>query len=264
MKVTSWNLLHGMSIPPEPGDDFSGLAAAAAALSTEVLAIQEVDHHLARSNGASQCADIAKAMAASEWAFAPAIIGSPEGKWRSPGEKIRSNSQSDTEVDSGSYGIGIVSKIPVIKWQRLDLGRSLIGAPLLIPNTDTGKAKVIYIRDEPRLALAAQLENGWTVINTHLSFVPGMNLIQLAKLKKWADTFGEKVLLMGDFNLPSSIPAMGSKWQSLILQNTYPSWKPKIQFDYILSKGVALKDVIQVPTTKSGISDHLPLTIEVN
>ena len=108
------------------------------------------------------------------------------------------------------------------------------------------------------------MEHGWTVINTHLSFVPGVNVFQLSKLKKWADTFGEKVLLMGDFNLPGSIPAMGSKWQSLILQNTYPSWKPKIQFDYILSKGVALKNVIQVPTTTSSISDHLPLTVEIS
>ena len=253
-----------MSIPPKSGDDFAGLAAAAAALQTEVLAIQEVDHNLARTNDANQCANIALAMGASDWAFAPGIIGSPEGKWRNAGAKIISNKESDSEVESGSYGIGIISKIKVLQWHRLDLGRSLIGAPLLIPNTETGKAKAIYIKDEPRVALAAQLENGWTVINTHLSFVPGMNLIQLAKLKKWADTFGEKVLLMGDFNLPSAIPAIGSKWQSLYAQNTYPSWKPKIQFDYILSKGVALKDVAQVPTTTSGISDHLPLTIEIN
>ncbi len=253
-----------MTIPPKSGDDCSGLAAAAAALQTEVLAIQEVDHNLARTNHANQCANIALAMGASDWAFAPGIIGSPEGKWRNAGAKIISNQASDAEVESGSYGIGIVSKIKVLKWHRLDLGRSFIGAPLLIPDTETGKAKAIYIKDEPRVALAAQLENGWTVINTHLSFVPGMNLIQLAKLKKWADTFGEKVLLMGDFNLPSAIPAIGSKWQSLYAQNTYPSWKPKIQFDYILSKGVALKDVVQIPTTTSGISDHLPLTIEIN
>ena len=253
-----------MTIPPKSDDDFAGLAAAASALQTEVLAIQEVDHNLARTNHANQCANIALAMGASDWAFAPGIIGSPESKWRNAGTKIIGNHASDAEVESGSYGIGIVSKIKVLKWHRLDLGRSLIGAPLLIPNTETGKAKAIYIKDEPRVALAAQLENGWTVINTHLSFVPGMNLIQLAKLRKWADTFGEKVLLMGDFNLPSAIPAIGSKWQSLYAQNTYPSWKPKIQFDYILSKGVALKDVIQVPTTASGISDHLPLTIEVN
>ena len=253
-----------MTIPPKSGDDFSGLAAAAADLGSDVIAIQEVDHGLARSNNAYQTRDIAIAMGAKNWAFAPAIIGSPEGKWVKASNDIATNLKSNSAIDSGSYGIGIVSKISVIKWHRLNLGRSIVGMPLLIPDTETGKAKAIYIKDEPRLAIAAELENGWTVINTHLSFVPGVNVFQLSKLKKWADSFGEKVLLMGDFNLPGSIPAMGSKWQSLILQNTYPSWKPKIQFDYILSKGVALKDVIQVPTTKSEISDHLPLSIELS
>ena len=253
-----------MTIPPKSGDDFAGLAAAAADLGSDVIAIQEVDHGLARSNNAFQTRDIAMAMGAKNWAFAPAIIGSPEGKWEKANNDMATNLKSNSVIDSGSYGIGIVSKISVIKWHRLNLGRSIVGMPLLIPDTETGKAKSIYIKDEPRLAIAAELENGWTVINTHLSFVPGMNLLQLRKLKSWADSFGEKVLLLGDFNLPGGIPAIGSNWQSLHVQNTYPSWKPKIQFDYILSKGVALKDVIQVPTTKSAISDHLPLSIELN
>jgi endonuclease/exonuclease/phosphatase family metal-dependent hydrolase len=264
MKVTSWNLLHGMSIPPKSDDDFSGFAQAAADLGADVLAIQEVDHGLARSKNTFQTRDIAIAMGAKNWAFAPGIIGSPEGKWEKASNDIATNIESISAIDSGSYGIGIVSKIKVLKWHRLNLGRSIVGMPLLIPDTETGKAKAIYIKDEPRVALAAKLENGWTVINTHLSFVPGMNLYQLSKLKKWADSFGEKVLLLGDFNLPGGIPTIGSNWQSLHVQNTYPSWKPKIQFDYILSKGVALKDVIQVPTTKSAISDHLPLTIEID
>ena len=252
-----------MTIPPKSGDDFSGFAQAAADLGADVLAIQEVDHGLARSKNTFQTRDIAIAMGAKNWAFAPGIIGSPEGKWEKASNDIATNIESISAIDSGSYGIGIVSKIKVLKWHRLNLGRSIVGMPLLIPDTETGKAKAIYIKDEPRVALAAKLENGWTVINTHLSFVPGMNLYQLSKLKKWADSFGEKVLLLGDFNLPGGIPAIGSNWQSLHLQNTYPSWKPKIQFDYILSKGVALKDVIQVPTTKSEISDHLPLTIAI-
>ena len=253
-----------MTFPPKSGDDFSGFAQAAADLGADVLAIQEVDHGLARSKNTFQTRDIAIAMGAKNWAFAPGIIGSPEGKWEKASNDIATNIESISAIDSGSYGIGIVSKISVIRWHRLNLGRSIVGMPLLIPDTETGKAKAIYIKDEPRLAIAAELENGWTVINTHLSFVPGMNLYQLSKLKKWADSFGEKVLLLGDFNLPGGIPAIGSNWQSLHLQNTYPSWKPKIQFDYILSKGVALKDVIQVPTTKSAISDHLPLTIEID
>lgn len=252
-----------MTIPPKSGDDCSGLAAAAAAIGSDVIAIQEVDHGLGRSNNAFQTRDIAIAMGAKHYAFAPAIIGSPDGSWRKADSIVESNIAGEANFQSESYGIGIVSKISVVEWHRLDLSKSPFGAPIIIPNTETGKPKAIYIKDEPRLAIAAQLENGWTVINTHLSFVPGMNLFQLRKLKNWADTFGEKVLLMGDFNLPGSIPAMGSKWQSLILQNTYPSWLPKVQFDYILSKGVVLKDVIQVPTTKSTISDHLPLTIAI-
>ena len=264
MKVTSWNLLHGMSIPPQKDDNFAGFAQAAADLGADLLAIQEVDHRLARSNGLPQTKAIADAMKAADWAFAPSIIGSPESKWRAAKDEIATNLQNTHEIESGSYGIGIITKIKVLKWHRLNLGRSRIGMPLLIPNTETGKAKPIYIKDEPRLALAAELDNGWTVINTHLSFVPGMNIFQLAKLKNWADTFGEKVLLLGDFNLPGGIPAVGSNWQSLHVQSTYPSWQPKIQFDYILSKGVALKDVIQIPTSKSGISDHLPLSIELN
>ena len=253
-----------MTIPPKSGDDCSGLAAAAAALGSDVIAIQEVDHGLGRSNNAFQTRDIAIAMGANHYAFAPSVIGSPDGSWRKADSIVESNIAGEADFQNESYGIGIVSKIPVTKWHRLDLGKSPFGAPIIIPNTETGKPKAIYIKDEPRLAIAAQLENGWTIINTHLSFVPGMNLFQLRKLKNWSDTFGEKVLLMGDFNLPGSIPAMGSKWQSLILQNTYPSWLPKVQFDYILSKGIALKDVIRVPTTKSTISDHLPLTIEIN
>ncbi len=253
-----------MSIPPQKDDNFAGFAQAAADLGADLLAIQEVDHRLARSNGLPQTKAIADAMGAADWAFAPSIIGSPESKWRAAKDEIATNLQNTHDIDSGSYGIGIISKIKVLKWHRLNLGRSRIGMPLLIPDTETGKAKAIYIKDEPRLALAAELENGWTVINTHLSFVPGMNIFQLAKLKNWADTFGEKVLLLGDFNLPGGIPALGSNWQSLHVQSTYPSWQPKIQFDYILSKGVALKDVIQIPTSKSGISDHLPLSIELN
>lgn len=250
-----------MTIPPIANDDFKGFASAAAALDSDVLAIQEVDHGLNRSNSALQTSEIAAAMGATDWAFAPSIIGSPDGDWVEAGEKIITN---DGGTIDGSYGVGIISKIKVKNWHRLDLGRSKIGAPLLIPNTQNGKAKFIYIKDEPRVALAAELENGWTIINTHLSFVPFMNLSQLKKLKNWADTFGAKVLLLGDFNLPAGIPVIGSNWKSLIVQSTYPSWSPKIQFDYILSKGVALSEVIQLPTIRSGISDHLPLSIEIN
>jgi endonuclease/exonuclease/phosphatase family metal-dependent hydrolase len=137
----------------------------------------------------------------------------------------------------------------------------------LIPGDESGPGKVrpIYIRDEPRVALAATLANGYTVINTHLSFVPGFNLHQLRKLKRWAIELEKETrtiaIIMGDLNLPKNLPVVGSQWKSLATQATYPSWGAKIQFDYILSK--APLTLQYLPTVLSGVSDHLPLSVEI-
>jgi endonuclease/exonuclease/phosphatase family metal-dependent hydrolase len=55
---------------------------------------------------------------------------------------------------------------------------------------------------------------------------------------------------------------VGSKWNSLTTQNTYPSWGAKIQFDYILTKD-SVKKLKVIETTATGISDHLPITVEI-
>ena len=71
---------------------------------------------------------------------------------------------------------------------------------------------MIYVADEPRVAMAATLENGWTVINTHLSFVPFVNYRQLRMIKKWAAglsaQYSTQVLIIGDMNLPKGLPAV--------------------------------------------------------
>ena len=140
--------------------------------------------------------------------------------------------------------------------------------PLLVPGGEDGKGKprFIYVQDEPRVALVAHLENGWSIINTHLSFVPGVNFKQLNKLKRWAEKSseetGNKFVIMGDLNLPKGLPVVGSSWKSLVTQNTYPSWGATIQFDYILCKD-SLKKITSIPTTATGISDHLPISVEI-
>ena len=69
--------------------------------------------------------------------------------------------------------------------------------------------------------------------------------------------------MVGDLNLPKNLPVLGSKWQSLVTENTYPSWSPKIQFDYILSKYVAVDGYRTIKNSATGVSDHLPLSIEL-
>lgn len=272
MRITSWNLLHGQPIPPlSSGPSQQSLADAVRAIGPEVIAVQEVDCKLPRSKMRNQIADIAAAIDAPDWAFAPSIIGTPGESWR----KLKSGDLkivTDESLDlAGSYGIAIASKIPVVKWHRLELGNSPVGMPLVVPTesetSNKPKIRAIYVHDEPRLALAATLANGWTIINTHLSFVPGVNLYQLKKLKNWAleisKEMNTKPLILGDLNLPKNIPIAGSSWRSLILQNTYPSWGAKIQFDYLLvhkDSGASSRDLGTVAT---GISDHLPLRAEI-
>jgi len=246
------------------------------AIGADVLGIQEVDEKLARSGGISQTALVAEAMGSAHWGFAPVMVGEPGSKWRKLNsidlkivtqENMQLNRQSNID---GNYGIGIVSKIPILYWDRLELGKSVFGMPLVIPaENKKGKQSVrfIYVADEPRVALAATLDNGWTVINTHLSFVPGVNYWQLRKIKHWAKKLAEQyktqVLIIGDMNLPKGLPAAGSSWKSLVAQNSYPSWGAKIQFDYILSDTLESNQYQSLPTVITGVSDHLPVRVDI-
>jgi len=259
-----------MAIPPGRTD--VTLASAVQTLGSDVYGFQEVDHFLPRSASRPQIRDIAESVNAQYWAMGPSVIGTPGESWRKKHDhepEIITQITSHADLMHECYGIGIVSKIPVMSWYRLNLGNSPIGLPLVVPGDETGKGKprFIYVKDEPRLALAAVLENGWTVINTHLSFVPILNLIQLKRVKKWAldlaQKTGTRAVIMGDLNLPKNLPIAFSSWKSLVTANTYPSWGAKIQFDYILARDLPQVGYQGVPISSTGISDHLPLSVEI-
>jgi endonuclease/exonuclease/phosphatase family metal-dependent hydrolase len=271
MRITSWNILHGMAIPPSAAPTSLAEAAGkiAAELAPDLVGVQECDYLLERSGNAPQIADIATSISAPYFAFAPCIIGTPGETWRklNDSDKRMITNADTSQTHEGSYGIAIASKIEVVQWHRLDLGNAPFGAPLLIAGDESGpgKPRMLYIRDEPRLAIAATLANGYTVINAHLSFVPGYNLRQLNKIKRWAKELeiatGTMAIIMGDFNLPMNLPVIGSNWKSLASYSTYPSWGAKIQFDYILSKEALASKPL--PTLKPGVSDHLPISVEI-
>ena len=262
-----------MAIPPTPKEQVEALSQAgakiAAELSPAVIAIQECDYQLARSGRVNQIAEVASSIGAAHFAFAPCVIGTPGEQWRklSAGDqKIITDSEKLVEIEGG-YGIALASTIEVVKWHRLDLGNAPIGMPLLVPGDESkpGKLRPIYIRDEPRVALAATLANGVTVINTHLSFVPGYNIKQLRAIKRWAveleSEMNSAAIIVGDLNLPKNLPVVASQWRSLATQATYPSWGAKIQFDYILTRSSITAR--QLPTATTGVSDHLPISVEL-
>ncbi|MTA07758.1 MAG: hypothetical protein F2521_03610 [Actinobacteria bacterium] len=266
MRVTSWNLLHGMAMPPDATVDAEALLQSEIKeLQSDVIGLQEVDYFLERSGNHNQVANVALMMNANDWAFAPSLMGSPDEDWRNPNSNDQKVVTDKDPESSPAYGIGMVSSIPVIQWHRLDLTGSPVGVFMAFPVD--GKMKKFYVRDHPRSALAAQLENGWLIINTHLSFVPFFNLLQLIKIKRWANKLGvadkNKVLIMGDLNIPFRKVVTGFKWNSILNHKTFPSWQPKVQIDYFLSQRLTSTDVQTFVHSHAGMSDHLAIQLEV-
>jgi endonuclease/exonuclease/phosphatase family metal-dependent hydrolase len=269
MRITSWNFLHGQPLKPPMDRAYSD---AVRSLASDVIALQEVDFNLERSNSRNQSSDVAEVIGAAHWGFAPAICGTPGVKWRKlkEEEKVVLSDRNSNDIrnvsESGYYGIAIISKIPVKSWLRLELGRSIVGMPLAVGN-EKGKLTLIYVKDEPRVAIAAVLENGWTVINTHLSFIPFVNIYQLFKLSRWAKAiereYSTKVILLGDFNLPGGIPSKLTLWKRATQSLSYPSWSPKISFDYILMREEFLTQSAEVIAPTLDISDHRPISIDL-
>ncbi len=266
MRITSWNILHGQPLT-QPSSTF---ATALSSLASDLIACQEVDHRLDRSECAIQGRQIAESISAQYWGFAPAIAGTPGVSWRKlkRSEKlvISNENQDEITTEEGFYGISIASKVPVKNWLRLELGRSLIGLPLAVANS-AGKPRLLYVKDEPRVALAAVLENGWTVINTHLSFVPLVNIYQLLRLSAWARKIeiehSTKVLLVGDFNLPWGLPTKLTRWARATNALSYPSWKPAISFDYILTRDENLNQITEFLHGPIEFSDHRAISVDV-
>jgi endonuclease/exonuclease/phosphatase family metal-dependent hydrolase len=280
MRITSWNLLHGQG-----ATNFRAIANTLDVGNSDfVIGVQEVDAYQDRSDQVFQVSELASELGAKYFAFVRCVIGTPGFKWRRvrKDEAVLITNSGLTNSGEGSdnppsYGIGLITNIPVTKWELLPLGKSVIGLPLVFPAGDADgstnssakpKLRFIYVKDEPRYAVAAQLENGFTVVNMHLSFVPFVNLFQLWRVKCWLAKMPGKHILLGDLNLPFNLPVKFSKWNSLVSMASYPTWQPKIQFDYILSdnftRDKSSKNLVKPIYLKSDISDHLPVTIEIS
>jgi endonuclease/exonuclease/phosphatase family metal-dependent hydrolase len=273
MRVISWNLLHGQKIPPTNSQDWQAEVVSAAKkvadeLQPNFIALQEVDYFQSRSDLTNQTKLVAQSMQLKYWAYLPTLIGTPGEKWRSV-KDLKNSIITESSIDKNpkaSYGIALATNWPIKKLYIKKLGRSIVGMPLLIPKDNGKGVRFIYVKDEPRVALIAELENGYTIATTHLSFVPGVNVFQLNKLSSYLKKLPGLALLTGDLNLPANLPSKLSGFKSLISQATYPSWKPKIQFDYIMLRKSEIKSVSSIKPIKStatGISDHTPIGVEI-
>lgn len=252
MRLATFNLLHGRSLTDGLVDP-ARLAEAVRRIDADVLAIQEVDRGQPRSGGLDLTALVAEAVGAVAWRFEPALVGTPGGQWHAAGE-------SDREASGPAYGVGLVSRLPVERWEVVRLPAAPIRSPVMLP----GSRRLLWLRDEPRIGLAAVLVGApvRTIATTHLSFVPGWNGFQLRTLVRRLGALPGPRVLLGDLNLPGSLPARLSRWRSLARVKTYPGASPSVQLDHALADGLAAQ-VRRVETLALPVSDHCALIVEV-
>lgn len=248
LRLTSWNLLNGRSLVDGSATKQTLERAVSRFLeefTPDLLAIQEVDDLQPRSEAIHQTKVIAGLMGTEHWHYQPTLFGTPGGQW-----------STSAQEESPTYGIGLISRVEVKKFHIKELGTAPFGAPLAIP-TPKG-IRIRYVPDEPRVVVAAELVDGTIVASTHLSFVPGFNVRQLRSAVRWLHTLGDRVFLMGDFNLPWGLAEKSTPLRSLTTSKSYPSWSPKVQFDCILaSEGIEGREIVH---GQAMISDHRPIS----
>ena len=253
MRLATLNLLNGMSLSDRSVTP-ARLVEAVRALRPDVVGLQEVDRSQPRSHGADLTEQVAEALGAEHWRFVPALIGTPGGSWRAA-------TDADDTGTEASYGIGLVSRYPVVSWHVTRLPAAPVRSPIVLP----GSRQVIMLADEPRVGLAAVVETPlgvMTIATTHLSFVPVWNGKQLRTLTADLARLPGPRVLLGDLNMPPPFPRVLSGWQVLAKAATYPAWDPRIQLDHVLGSG-ELPPVTAVESPELAVSDHRGLLIEL-
>lgn len=232
-------------------------ASAAAALDVDVLAVQEVDHLLPRSGRVDQtsvlAAHLAGAAPAWESRFAAAVHGTP-------GSRHTFRAAVATRTEEPSYGVALLSRHPVRRWAELRLGPSRARLPVVVP---AGGPRVVWVPDEPRVALAAVVAapgGDVTVVTTHLSFSPWRARRQLREVVRWCGGLPGPRVLLGDLNLPSRLVGVPG-WTPALRAPTFPSSGPRVQLDHVLlGPGLHVRGAT---TRVVAASDHLALRAEL-
>ncbi|MFI7588317.1 endonuclease/exonuclease/phosphatase family protein [Spongisporangium articulatum] len=242
MRLATANLLSGRGFGTHGPDGSvapaAGITAALATLAPDVLAVQEVDRGIARTGHVDQAVAAAAALPDASWRFVR-TVGRP--------------------THDGDYGIALATRLPVLEWHELRLPGAPGRYPLPVPGN------LLWIADEPRAAVAAvvQTDGGrLTVAATHLSFVVGMNVLQLRQVRRWLDALPGPRVLLGDLNLPPGPASRLTGYTPLFRGPTFPSPAPRVQLDNVLADralAVRAAEAVRLP-----FSDHRAVTVDVD
>jgi endonuclease/exonuclease/phosphatase family metal-dependent hydrolase len=253
MRIATFNILHGRSVH-DGAVHPDRLVYSIKQVDADILALQEVDLDQPRSGNLDLTAVAAEAMGAVSHRFVAAISGTPGATWMA--------ATGREQPGTAAYGIALLSRFLAESWQVVHLPRIPMRFPMYLP----GPRRVMVVHEEPRAAMIARLDTPlgpMTVANTHLSFVPGWNRVQLRHLIRDLRGFPGPRLLMGDLNMAPPTPRRWAGMRPLGEAPTFPAEEPCHQLDHILTDDRTLR-VNDCSAPRLPVSDHRALVIDIS
>ncbi len=224
LKVMSYNLRFGELSPiPE-------IAKYIASENPDIVAVQECDWNTHRKRAPHQ--NGVKFM--NELAYHSGMFGIY-------GKAI--------DYSGGYYGIGILSKYPILKMERVHL-----------PNPENHEQRAMLVAE-------IELPDGKTVtfVCTHLEVAtPESRMVQAKFVEKQLKKTKGPVILAGDMNAEPGAPEMDyflKNWKDLSNSElTYHTRKPEVKIDWIFAKPADCIELISADVRENiMLSDHFPL-----
>ena len=250
MRIATFNILSGRAVAD--GFDEDRFRTAIGRLDADILGLQEVDRNQPRSGHADLTAIAAEAMGASHRRFVPALVG-PPATW--------SAATGAEGPDSAAYGIAFLCRYAVLNWRVVRLP----AAPVRTPHRSPGRVLPRWIRDEPRVAVVAEVETPrgrLDVVTTHLSFLRPWNARQLRRLTSALAPRPHPLVLLGDLNMGPRAATRLTGMTPLAAGATFPADRPRVQIDHILGDRVTAPhggEVMRLP-----VSDHRALVVDMD
>ena len=153
----------------------------------------------------------------------------------------------------GYYGIGILSRYPVLRYERV-----------LLPNDGKTEQRSMLVAD-------IELPDGKiiTFVNTHLEVKTSqMRVEQVEFIEEYLKDLPNQIFLAGDMNaVPQSeeMSMLRRNWKDLTDDVfTYHTSKPEIKIDYIYTKPGEKVDLIETAVREQVVlSDHFPVVTTI-
>ncbi len=152
----------------------------------------------------------------------------------------------------GYYGLGLLSKYPIVKMERVLL-------PMLSPNHE----------QRSLLMAIVELDNGDRICvgSTHLDLHADARMAQVQHINKVMRDTGHPCVVAGDFNATpdaNEIKYGMSEWMQSMANDafTFPQDNPDIKIDYVFAYPREAWQIRSATVPPVQMSDHRPIVVE--